>query len=251
MIDHVIYNALSSVKYFKESFLFFSMKKLIIAILLAVSILIGVGLILGVFQGEKPIPLQKIPFDFKLGDYVGINADPDAFHFGTIKPGGSSKRIFNFSNTYPFALSGDVIILINESTGPGEDIGSWFYIDPNPFILLPNTTQSFNILLTVPRNATYLNYSGYVLFNLTRATEDEILLLSLKNDSLNLTETLDTNVSVDVEHKALTVEDGGDLTVEDGGDLTVEDGTLDMGDKTQNAGSETVDLQNSSADSLS
>ena len=49
-------------------------------------------LIIFFYYSLHPLSRQEISIDLTLGDYIGINADQDALHFGTLRPGASAER---------------------------------------------------------------------------------------------------------------------------------------------------------------
>lgn len=62
--------------------------------LLALCVLVLLLIFLTVFLYTffHPVTRQTIPMDVTVGDYLGVNLDDDALHFGTLNPGSSAQR---------------------------------------------------------------------------------------------------------------------------------------------------------------
>lgn len=76
--------------------------------LLALCILVLLVIFLTVFlyTSFHPITQQRIPLDVTVGDYLGVNLDDDALHFGTLNPGSSSQRgILLRADNYAVAIT--------------------------------------------------------------------------------------------------------------------------------------------------
>lgn len=59
---------------------------------LCVLVLLVVFLTVFLYTFFHPVTQQIIPMDVTVGDYLGVNLDDDALHFGTLNPGSSSQR---------------------------------------------------------------------------------------------------------------------------------------------------------------
>lgn len=99
--------------------------------------------------------IKTLDMDLKVGDYVGINADTDALHFGTISPGGVGTKSVTLSNNYEEKLAVKIKLY-------GDLAG---FIDvKRDFVLYENQSEKIAFTARVPQDAPYGNYTGRVVF---------------------------------------------------------------------------------------
>jgi len=131
-------------------------------VLLAISMLLlsigGTALFFSTFViKEKRI----IPVDVIVADRVGFNLDPDAMHFGLLPRGGSGVRMVIINNSYSFPV--DVVVKIYGNITP------WLDLQPSPPIILgPKSKLQLNFTVSIPDNAKYGKYTGYIKILLKR-----------------------------------------------------------------------------------
>ncbi len=136
------------------------MKKLFLAVMLCIAIVLGLGLIFGVFQKPSPVTTQHLKFDFFVDAKQGFNLDTDLLHFGVLAPGNSFTREIHISNNFSFPIEGHSIVASNIS------MGSWFNVSPDTFEIPAYTNKSLMVTLYVPTNVSYGYYQGELLFPL-------------------------------------------------------------------------------------
>jgi len=92
--------------------------------------------------------------DAVVANKMGINADNDAFHFGTIIPGNFGRRRVDITHNYDHDIKVNII--------PLGDLKEWIVVDPNKFVLEKNHTKTVSLTLNVPKDAHEGNYTGKV-----------------------------------------------------------------------------------------
>ncbi|RLG20101.1 hypothetical protein DRN74_05985 [Candidatus Micrarchaeota archaeon] len=131
-------------------------------VLLAISILLlaigGTALFFSTFMiKEKRI----IPVDVVVSNRAGFNLDPDAMHFGLLPRGGTGKRMIVINNSHNFPV--DVVIKVYGNITP------WIDLQPTPpIILVPKSKLKVNFTVSIPDNAKYGKYAGYIKILLKR-----------------------------------------------------------------------------------
>lgn len=110
--------------------------------------LIAVGLILFVYANVKIVGYKDYDIDYTVGDYVGINLDEDAIHFGTAHKGTTHRRYMKISTDRDVFVK---IILY--------DI-EYIIIEEADFLLHSGETKNVPLLLNLPLNAEDGHYSG-------------------------------------------------------------------------------------------
>ena len=86
-----------------------------------------------------PITRQEISIDLSIGDYIGINVDQDALHFGTLQPGASAERSLVLrADEHPVAIQlivQDLPFVVAEETNfilaKGESTSVRFFAKPD------------------------------------------------------------------------------------------------------------------------
>lgn len=103
--------------------------------------------------------IKTIPMDLKVEDYVGINTDSDALHFGAISPGGVGTRAVVISNNYKEPLRVKVELY--------GDFISWVSVERD-FVLEKGEAKKVAFTVSVPSDAVYGNYTGKAVFVLKK-----------------------------------------------------------------------------------
>ncbi len=109
---------------------------------------------------ENILRIEEVPMDFEVDDYLGINTDPDALHFGTIPPGNRGQRFISLKNDNTFP----VMITI---TFKG-DAGKYVWAEPE-LTLSGGEARNITISVTVPNDIAYGSYSGRAYFTFREA----------------------------------------------------------------------------------
>jgi hypothetical protein len=131
------------------------MRKNLLA-LFALIILIGISLALSVFYGYYLREYRTIPFDFHIetGKLVGLNANADALHFGTMPPGSSSRR-----NVTVTAVADSRLVFRFSGNG-----SAYLRVNPSELILTKGVPMNISFFLSTPDTLPDGNYSGIVKF---------------------------------------------------------------------------------------
>jgi len=98
------------------------------------------------------IKIEEISMDLTVGSKVGFNTDRDALHFGTIYPGGESKRELKIENKNDFP-----ILVRIENTG---EFSAWVFTEHNDFVMEPEAAASIWYTASPPPDASYDTYEG-------------------------------------------------------------------------------------------
>ncbi len=73
---------------------------------LFLGVLLVVAATLVSYYSLHPLSRQVYPVDLSIGDYIGINLDKDALHFGTLRPGSVVGRpVVIRAEQYPIAVT--------------------------------------------------------------------------------------------------------------------------------------------------
>jgi len=86
---------------------------------------------------------------------VGLNADVDAVHFGTVTWGGGSTRSINVTNSEDY----DAFIYLEKDS---SKLSSLVRVDSNYFTLKGNSYKSVEVSLSVPEGFEVGNYTGKI-----------------------------------------------------------------------------------------
>jgi len=125
------------------------------SILIFIGIIVGVSLALTYYSLFTIQEIRTIDADLNVNDYVGLNADTDALHFGTIRPGGSGIRSVHLKNTHSSAIEVNIFVK--------GDI-SKLVVFQKKYNIAFNTTKNIAFTAKVPQNAQFRNYSGVAVF---------------------------------------------------------------------------------------
>lgn len=109
---------------------------------------------------EDILGIEEILMDFEVDDYLGINADSDALHFGTVPPGNTGKRFISLKNdnTFPVRIT---------ITFKG-DAGKYAWAEPE-LLLSEGEARNITISVYVPEDLPYGNYTGTAYFTFREA----------------------------------------------------------------------------------
>ena len=111
---------------------------------------------------ENILRIEEIPMDFEVDDYLGINTDPDALHFGTLPPGNTGKRFITLKNDNTFP----VMVTI---TFKG-DAGKYVWTEPE-LLLSEGEARNITISVHVPEDISYGNHTGTAYFTFREARQ--------------------------------------------------------------------------------
>ena len=103
--------------------------------------------------------IKTIDMYLKVDDYVGINVDTDALHFGTVSPGGSGTRSVFLSNNYGKSLKVEIKVY--------GDLAEFVSVEKS-LVLSKNETKKISFTASIPKNALYGNYTGRAVFILKK-----------------------------------------------------------------------------------
>jgi len=107
---------------------------------------------------SRPLETRIFDASFIVSDVSGFDLNSSALTFGKMMPGNTATRNVLIYNTYNFPIRIEPFA--------SENIA--------PFITIPNLTvgakqnSSVPVTLSVPRNMSFGNYSGKVLFKIYR-----------------------------------------------------------------------------------
>ncbi|MBI4451751.1 hypothetical protein HY642_07290 [Candidatus Woesearchaeota archaeon] len=100
---------------------------------------------------ERALLVITLPVDAIVGQRIGLNADIDGLHFGSLGTGMQSTHKMSLNNTWQHA----VVV----SMRVDGDIAKWTAV-PEPVVLLPGESRQVEILLAVPQDAQQGRISG-------------------------------------------------------------------------------------------
>jgi len=112
-----------------------------LVVLLSLIILIGIFGTLSVYFGFIVVSVEELNMDLNVENRVGFNAGTDDIHFGTIYPGGESKRTINIANNNKFPI---VVYITNEG-----ELAEWVE-SKSSIELNPGENTSIAYIATVP-----------------------------------------------------------------------------------------------------
>ncbi len=127
-----------------------------LALVLLSVLLLGVSLTLFAYYGFYLRGLfilehQEMKVDFRVQQgIIGLDADTDALHFGTIAPGGSSERLM----TVTPARDARLVITFAGDAAP------YLSVDKNDIRVVEGEPIELNFTVTLPGNMSDGNYTG-------------------------------------------------------------------------------------------
>ena len=134
--------------------------KLILIILIISFVSIGATSTI-YFYSHRP-ELIAVNMDLTVEDsgIMGMNADNDSLHFGSIPRGGTSIRKMNLANNKNYPLLFNITIEGN--------FKEWVHVSNNNFILQPKENKEMEFITKVPDDAPFNIYNGTVYITLRR-----------------------------------------------------------------------------------
>jgi len=130
-----------------------SKKKTILLLAVVVLIAIVVSTAISYYYTNKGVlETQKIPMDIKVQQKLAFNLDADKLHFGGIPPENSAERGIVIVNKRDFPLKVRFYM--------SGELGSWVLPEDNPIFLQPFENRTVKFTATVPKDASYGNYTG-------------------------------------------------------------------------------------------
>ncbi len=120
------------------------------AFVLAGAVIISVLITAAVFYLSQEYEVQELGMHLRVSEYYGFNISTEGVVFGTIPPGVSGKRDIIISATEPK----HVVI-----TAEGE-LAKWVVAEQNNFLIQENESKNVGILIHVPEDAEFGNYTG-------------------------------------------------------------------------------------------
>jgi len=123
----------------------------ILAAIAIISVMIFGYLLFNYISIFKTVELEM---HLQVNNYTGFNIDTDKIYFGTIPPNGSGKRNISIENSENFPLKALILT--------GGELAHWVSTTENNFIVKPGQTKEITLVVKVPENAKYGNYTGIV-----------------------------------------------------------------------------------------
>jgi len=136
------------------------MSKRRLGLYLIAILLIGIGLALFAYYDFYLVEYRTVHIDFKVATGIGgMNGDTDALHFGTITPGGWSRRFMSVTS------SRDARLVISF----GGNASPFLEVVPKEMLVQKGVPVSLNFTAVVPENTTEGFYSGKAKFYFYRS----------------------------------------------------------------------------------
>ena len=107
----------------------------------------------------KPLKTEIVPVKFIVGDRLGVDLNATEANFGIVLRKGGGVRKLIIENSYDF----EVLLKLFVS----KDIAPYIFANET-FVLHPDETQKISLILVIPDNAAYGNYSGNVTLKFYR-----------------------------------------------------------------------------------
>ncbi len=122
-----------------------------LALILLSVLLLGIGLTLFAYYGFYLLEYREMAVDFRVQHgIIGLDADTDALHFGTIAPGGSSERLMTVTPAHDARL---VIVFAG-------DAAPYLSVDKDDVRVVADEPIALNFTVTLPGNMSDGNYTG-------------------------------------------------------------------------------------------
>jgi hypothetical protein len=111
------------------------------------------------------IQAQRYPMDVEVKNdkIIGINVDPDGFHFGSLYPGGGASRILKIHQ-----IEEDAMVNVIKKGEMAEWVGN-----PDDFIIRKGEDMNISLSISIPKDAEFGNYIGEVIFILRKLPKNE------------------------------------------------------------------------------
>lgn len=104
---------------------------------------------------------KEIYSEVEVSNILGFEINDSALVFGTVYPGGSSKKTVDLKNEH------DGIARVKIFAK--GDINDFLIVSDNNFILYPNETKTIEFKIKIPENTAFGNYTGKVIFEIRNA----------------------------------------------------------------------------------
>lgn len=106
--------------------------------------------------------IQTLNYTVNISDYVGLNLDSDKLHFGTVIPGGSSKRSMTLTTTQ----EGYVYVTSKNN---------WIQISNQGQYVNTTTPANFEFQINIPKNEEPQNIENKIKFYITKKPQRWIM----------------------------------------------------------------------------
>jgi hypothetical protein len=136
------------------------MKKInLVLLIIIISIVISLVTFIALEQ-SKIVQVDRYVADVQVTQTgtIGLNADPDGFHFGRVAKGGAASRTLMITD-----IKEDTIVKIR---GKGE-ISPFLGLPPD-FLIETGQNKNTSVAVHIPPDAEVGNYSGEVIVTLMR-----------------------------------------------------------------------------------
>ena len=106
-----------------------------------------------VIERNRIVQINNYPMDVNVIEekIIGINVDPDGFHFGSLNRGVSARRELYIQSDKK------VLVTIYKEGEMSKWVGH-----PNDFIVKAGEQENISLSVSIPRDAEYGNYTGEV-----------------------------------------------------------------------------------------
>ena len=130
------------------------MNKKQVTILLAIIVLLSVTASIMYYSFFKVVKVEQTNYYFSVQNHLGFVGDTDALKFGGVMREGTGKRKVSFRNEFDFPVKVSITISGEKS--------EWITIIENEFILEEREAKVVAFVVSVPKGASFNNYSGIV-----------------------------------------------------------------------------------------
>ncbi|MEA3430526.1 MAG: hypothetical protein U9R08_04600 [Nanoarchaeota archaeon] len=121
-------------------------------IILAIVILVVVAVSYLVYNMLKPDDIQVIDMTIKVGNYTGFDVNTSYLIFGTVVPGGYSKRSIKIKNIDDKKHNVEIVT-------EGE-LSDWTKISNNNFIINNGEIKDVDVTIFIPERSDMRKYDG-------------------------------------------------------------------------------------------
>jgi len=136
------------------------LSKIILILLIVFFVLIGATSFIYYYTHKAEIISISMDLIVEDSNIIGMNADADALHFGTVPKGGGSVRKLDITNKKNYPLSVNISI--------EGDFADWISISDNNFILQPEESLRVEFETKVPEDAPFRTYNSTAYVTLRR-----------------------------------------------------------------------------------
>jgi len=136
------------------------LSKFILIIAVVFFVLIGATSFFYYYLHRPEIITVSMDLTVEDTNIIGMNADADALHFGTVPRRGTSTRRMDIVNNQNYPLFVNISI--------EGDFTDWINVSDNNFILQPEESSRIIFKTKVPEDAPFRIYNGTVYITLRR-----------------------------------------------------------------------------------